>query len=100
MECNTFAVKLTRHLKDEDPDLVADWGLLSKEKKRDVYRDNHNVLGTDLYMVIREATEDIRTDRLIRKFTASGHMKDLEDLTEQYKNKPLQLKTSSSQRTS
>ena len=58
-----------------------------------MYRDNHNVLGVDLNMIIREATEYIRTERLVNKFTSVGHMKDLEDLTEKYKNKPEQLKS-------
>ena len=58
-----------------------------------VFRDEHSALGTDLDMVIREATEDVRVDRLLKRFTASGHMKDIEDLTEKYKNKPEQLKS-------
>ena len=57
-----------------------------------MYRDNHSVLGVDLNMIIRETTEDVRVDRLLKRFTASGHMKDLEDLIEKYKNKPEQLK--------
>ena len=56
-----------------------------KGKKRDVYRDNHNVHGTDLNLSIREAIEYIRTEHLIKQFTASGHMEDIQDLTNKYK---------------
>ena len=42
-------------------------------------------------MIIRETTDDIRTERLLKLFTNAGHMKDIEDLTAKYKNKPEQL---------
>ena len=88
IECNRFATKLHTFLKTADEDLVDDWSNVSKEKKRCVFRDEHSAFGTDLDMVIREATEDVRVDRLLKRFTASGHMQDIADLSEMYKNKP------------
>ena len=90
-DCNRFGVKLTRHMKTEDADVVADWGQLSREKKTEVFRNHHDDHGVDLNALLKEATEEIRFERRIKKFTATGHMKDMVDLTERYKNKPEQL---------
>ena len=91
VDCNRFGVKLHRHLKDEDEDVVADWGQLSREKKNEVFRNHHNDHGVDLNALLREVTEEIRSERLVKKFSAKGHMKDMVDLAEKYKNKPDQL---------
>ena len=34
VECNRFNVKLTRHLKDEDEDVVADWTSCRKKRNK------------------------------------------------------------------
>ena len=91
MDCNRFNVKLARHMKTEDADLVADWGQLSRAEKNDIFRNHHNDHGVDLNALLREVTEEIRAERLIKKFSATGHMKDLVDLGEKFKNKPEQL---------
>ena len=67
------------------------WGQLSKEKEQYVFRNHHVDHGVDLNALLREVTEEIRSERLIKKFSATGHMKDMVDLAEKYKNKPEQL---------
>ena len=86
IECNRFTTKLNKFLKTADEELVDDWSLC-------VFRDEHAAIGTDIDLVIRETTEDVRMDRLLKRFTASGHMKDIEDLIEKYKIQPEQLKS-------
>ena len=90
--CNSFKVKSYRRLLKEDDEVLTDnWADLSKQKKQEIYREHHNLVGDHLLAVIKEAVEETNLESLKKKLAMEGAFKDEEDLTKKYKDKGDQL---------
>ena len=93
-DCNKFKVRLSRQLAAIDdvmPSVATDWRALPIEKSQELAKENHELCGRDLALMIHRSTEEIRKSRVVRKLCANGHLKDKVDLEDKYKNKPDQL---------
>ena len=91
--CNSFKVKSYRRLLQEDDQELTDaWADLPREKKQEIYREHHHLVGDHLLAVIKEAVEETNLESLKKKLAMAGAFKDEEDLTTKYKDKGDQLK--------
>ena len=74
MPCNSFKVKSYRRLLQEDDQELTDaWADVPREKKQEIFREHHHLVGDHLLAVIKEAAEETNLESLKKNWRWQEH---------------------------